>query len=451
MVSTLYSRYILTVVIGMPQRTRDNFVLRRKAFLWGRRLLLIGAAAAFGACEQPTSFFTEYRDINLIRDAGVDNEAWKVVADTAGGEEVDTLEDYVRVTPVEPDGAAGDTGDDGVLPIGSTDEDIRRIEILNLFPNGDFDDDTVITNWVSSDGGTNAERLLVSDPDASVYVIDGNSLNYDIEDQEEWIQYPLSGENGLTDGLAGDLYTLRFDLRTDRENVFGYFTQDLLDEWSLQRDWFTTTLSGNVQGYVFGGEETQPDAEFNLAQKASGVEHYLTLGAPEPGANADLIPISGSLDNVRVARSDIAPRLQLLVPVTGNDYGPLDLPSGMYRFSVYLRTDPTHTNDFDEPSDNVANRFPAERVTLSMAVRETGRNRIVGSFHQAVAQPGSEESWTSWTEVSVSGFLQTSDADYSDNALEVELTISPTDLSFPSGVIPGSVLVAQPRLELLSE
>jgi hypothetical protein len=142
---------------------------------------------------------------------------------------------------------------------------------------------------------------------------------------------------------------------------------------------------------------------------------------------------------------------RLTVNPEENPYGDLPLVSGTYQFTVYVRTDPTHTNETGDASDNVANRFPAESVTLSMAVRRGEDNIATDSVRQVLHVEDTEGGWGSWTALSITGFLQTDDADYTDGELYVELTVSPTDLLKASGVAPGAILIAAPTLTLTSQ
>ncbi len=414
-----------------------------------RRFLLIAVAGGIGlfglaGCQEVTDFFSEYRGVNLIEQAGFDNGAWELVGATAGGEEIENLDTYVNLEEVS--GAAAST--EG-LPNGVDAEQIRRFEIVNLFPNGDFDDGDV-SAWVSSDGGTDAIVSLASAGDA--LSINGNSLEYDVQNQDEWINRVLSGDNGLADDFVGQNYTFTFDFKTRENAVFAYFTYDGA-EWTPQKDWSSTTQAGELSVWSFDGVEVKPDPEVFAASIEPGEEHHFTIGAPEAVQDGEPIPTSGSLDNFRVARSDIAPQLRLQVPVVGNTFGSRDLPSGDYRFSLFVRIDPTHTNDTNDSADNVSNRFAAERATLSLSVRETEQNRVIHDIYEEVLthDPDNDVNWNEWTEISVEGFLQTEDADYTMQDLVVEATLSPSDLIFPNGTRPGSLLIAAPQLTYTSQ
>lgn len=420
----------------------DRDTSRRR---FGRRFLLTALLAGagllvLGGCEQVTDFFSDYRNVNLIEQAGFGNEAWELVGATAGGEEIENLDTYVNLEPVS--GAAAST--EG-LPGGVEADDIRRFEIVNLFPDGDFDDGDV-SAWTSSDGGVDAVVSLASSGDT--LSINGNSLVYDVQSQDVWINRILSGVDGVTDDFAGQNYTIIFDFKTRENAVFAYFTYDGASTWNLQKDWSSTTQAGDLTLWSFDGAEVQPDPEIFAAEIQAGEEHQFTIGAPEPVQDSDRTPTSGSIDNLRITRSDVSPKLRLQIPVDANTFGSRDLPSGDYRFSVFVRIDPTHTNETGDPADNVSNRFAANRATLSVSVRETEQNRVIDDIYEEVSidTPDDDVNWNEWTEIAVEGFLQTEDADYTQEDLIVEVTVSPTDLVFPSGIRPGSLLIAAPQL-----
>ncbi len=420
----------------------DRDTSRRR---FGRRFLLTALLAGagllvLGGCEQVTDFFSDYRNVNLIEQAGFGNEAWELVGATAGGEEIENLDTYVNLEPVS--GAAASTES---LPGGVEADDIRRFEIVNLFPDGDFDEGDV-SAWTSSDGGNDAVVSLAGAGDT--LSINGDSLVYDVQSQDVWINRNLSGSDGLTDDFVGQHYTIAFDFKTRENAIFAYFTYDGASTWNLQKDWSSTTQAGDLTLWSFDGPEVQPDAEVFAGPVAAGEEHQFTIGAPEAVQDSERIPTSGSLDNLRIARSDIAPKLRLQVPVAGNPFGDSSLPSGNYRFSIFVRIDPTHTNDTSDTADNVSNRFPGDRATLSISVRETEQNRAVHDLYEEVTvhDPDEDVDWTEWTEVSIEGFLQTEDADYTRQDVVVEVSISPTDLVAPAGIRPGSLLIAAPQL-----
>jgi hypothetical protein len=399
-------------------------------------LLLLGLAG----CRQVSDFFSDYRGVNLVAGAGFDSSEWSLTDNFVGATNVPNLDDYAAISG-EVSGAAATT--EG-LPDGTDAASIRRLEILNLFPNGDFDD-----------AGAAAEsRWTVSAVDTSVGIattgdatIDGNSLAFDVASIEDYITHPLAGSDGLSDGFQiGVEYSVNLDLRTDQDTLFGYNEGTVGGEQFTT--WSLTTRATSPQVWDFFTEAV-PLARY-IADEAAA-QNYFTIGSPVSVPEAARISQSGSLDNLRITRSDITPMYRLTVNPQDNPYSEMPIISGTYQFTVYVRTDPTHTNEASDESDNVANRFPAASVTLSMAVRRAEDSVATSSVRQTFTVEGTDGGWGSWTALTITDFLQTDDADYTDGELYVELTVSPTDLLTAAGVAPGALLIAAPTLNLTSQ
>jgi len=406
-------------------------------------LALTAGALLLAGCEPTGDIFSEYRGTNLIPEAGFDSGVWELVGFTDGSTVLSDadLATYAHVEPVTDGSASADTTD---LPDGTTSSEIRRLELKNLFPNGDFDTPDA-SAWDDSD--PNATASIVS---SGGDTINGNGLRYDIAATDAFILYQLNGANGLVDAtsgtFAGEGYALRFDFLTETRTTLGHN-----DGTSVEyKTWTMNTASIAAELYDFR-DEAVPAPE--LAVNQGGAE-YLSINLPFVPAKGERVPEVGTLDNIRAARSDLSTGYQAVIPVSPNEFGEFPFLNGPYRFSVYLRTDPTHTNDADT-ADQVANRFPAKEVTVRMGVYrldDTGTPIASADLeHAAVAtNPGSGEgSWTSWQQVSVEGTLQVEDADYSDRELGIVLTVQPTDTRSSFGLSPGSVLIARPGLEFL--
>ena len=407
-------------------------------------LALAAGSLLLAGCEPTGDLFSEYRGTNLIPDAGFDSDVWELVAFEDGSTPLSDadLATYALVEPVTDGSASADTTD---LPSGTTSAEIRRLELKNLFPNGDFDTADA-SAWAES--GVNATASIVT---GGSDAINGNGLRYDIAATDAYILYQLNGAGGLVDAtsgtFAGKAYTLRFDMLTEGLSTFGHND----GASALYTTWSTTLPT--VQVYDFR-EEAVPAPEISVNR--GGAEYFsinvTDTNPPEGNATTQ----AGTLDNIRVARSDISVGYRAIIPLPANTFGDLNFLNGPYRFSVYVRRDPTHTNDGDNTSDNVSNRFPSQDVTLSMGVyrlaESTGQpidSADVVHIDMTVDPETGEDAWSSWTQVSVVGGLQVEDADYSDRDLAIVLKVAPTDTLLSFGRSPGSLLIAEPTLEFL--
>lgn len=408
-------------------------------------LALAAGSLLLAGCEPTGDLFSEYRGTNLIPDAGFDSDVWELVAFEDGSTPLSDadLATYALVEPVTDGSASADTTD---LPSGTTSAEIRRLELKNLFPNGDFDTADA-SAWAES--GVNATASIVT---GGSDAINGNGLRYDIAATDAYILYQLNGAGGLVDAtsgtFAGEGYALRFDFLTETRTTLGHNDGSGVE----YKTWTMNTASTAPVGYDFR-DEAVPAPE--LAVNQGGAE-YLSINLPFVPAQGERVPEVGTLDNIRVARSDLHTAYRAVIPVSENEYGELPFLNGPYRFSVYLRTDPTHTNHADAANE-VPNRFAAGEVTLRMGVYrldETGTAIASADLEHAalVTDPGSgDDSWGSWQQVSLEGTLQVDSGDYSDRELGIVLTVQPTDTRSSFGLSPGSILIAQPGLEFLAD
>ncbi len=402
-------------------------------------LLLLGSLGVLtvSGCRQITDFFSEYRGVNLIAGADFSHEEWELVGRQVGADALTNLDSYIAVSEVS--GAAASTED---APAGAEAASIRRIEILNLLPDGDFDSgDTSAWDPVPL-GPTPPSTSIES---SGSYAINGNSLRYTTGSGESYLRRRIDGTSGLADAVSGVLpgrsYTLRFDLITTVNTVFGHNNGTDTD----YKTWVLPTASQEATLYDFG-EIASPAPALELLSSGN---QYFSINVPNA---EDRNFHDGSIDNVRITRDDIAPALRAAIPVADNQYGDLPFVNGEYSFTVYVRTDPTHTNETADASDNVPNRFPARQVTLRMGVirEESARvNSMEVSVHTDPQE--AEDNWQSWTAVSVQGFLQVDDADLSGEPLSILLSVSPNDTIGAFSAAPGSLLIAEPTLELVSQ
>lgn len=387
-------------------------------------------AGVFWSCKE-ADLFPEYRGVNIISQRGLGMDSWG----TRRSEEY-----YINFEHPE-EGEALDT--DG-LPDGAAAADIYRVEIPNLMPNGDFEASTpgtIPSEWVS-DGGTPAAgtdfyyetftESAYTDADPG-QVINGTSFYYNISsDKTIQVRYDLAN---LLDGFVdGSSYTLRFDIRATRETIFEHndgTTSYMNIPWILER-------SETLDVREFPSELLDP--QFTAEE---GGSNYLAIGTFDEDSRRLQ---DAYMDNIRIVRNNIRNDIYLLVPLEDSDTGGLELLDGSYKFSVFVKNDPTNTTG----SAPEANRMPASGVSLGISLRDGDDTKdfiIPEAFH-----PDDEGAdWSNWTELTAYADVRLSQVDSSEEVF-LELTITPNDTS-AAGIKQdaGSILIVRPWLEYLPE
>jgi hypothetical protein len=390
-----------------------------------RYLVLLLPLLVFMACD-PADYFNEYRDVNLIDGNGFDSGEWGPDRD----------ESYYMNFEEVSSSIAGSTGD---LP---DDSGIYRLEIPNLVPKGDFEEWTIgadvigataVNGW-TRDGGPPTTTADIIDTSAG---INGNTMEFDIGDEEHRLDFDLSST--LLDGFKnGKTYIIRFDIKSNTNNAFEVRENSIPypgKSWTLQS-------SGGLQTSEF-----PPDSIVSTVTSQGSSGQYFSIGAEDN----DVQTIQGGwFDNFRVVRTDIDQWIRYDVPVTDPDGDRPNLIDGYYKFTVYIKEDPTNTKI--DSGDKAANRLPASGVTLQMALRndgETYKTTVAEAFH-----PDDEDAdWSEWTKISVTSGDSFNVTQFDDpDKTFIQLRITPTDTSSGSDERDaGSVLIASPILEYLPD
>ena len=388
-----------------------------------RYLVLLLPLLVLIACD-PVDQFGDYRDVNLIDGKGFDSGVW----------EPDRDESYYMNFEEVSSSIAGSTGD---LP---DDSGIYRLEIPNLVPNGDFEGSTVgggvPSPWVliNTSGLSSADVVDTS----SSYDINGNTFYYDIDDKEtDRINYDM--QSNLKDGFKeGKNYIIRFNIRSDGYTSFEY------NDGSSGFPGYSWTLQAGTDMSI----RSFPDENIiSLITAQSGATHNFTIGALDPDVQRVQ---TAYIDNFRVVRTDIDQFVRYEVPVVDSSGSRPELIDGYYKFSVYIKEDPTNTTI--QSADKVANRFPASGVTLQMALKyddEVYKTSAPAAFH-----PDDEDTdWSEWTKVTLTSGDAFSVTQFgTTEKVFIELRITPTDAAQAgNNKDAGSLLIASPSLEYLPD
>lgn len=136
------------------------------------------------------------------------------------------------------------------------------------------------------------------------------------------------------------------------------------------------------------------------------------------------------LDNFRFMRTDLKLALSLEVPYQDEGGDRPDLVSGLYRFTFYVKRDPTNT--LLSKTDVTKNRFPARAVTVEIQ----GTSGVTFD----VSAPDDEvKDWKTWQKIVVDRFYQIEEPAAGENPTEITIFISPQDYTIdPAGKDAGS-------------
>ena len=403
--------------------SRARYTLTVSRALRSGLLLAAAVALSLGGCRWKDPF-PEYQGVNLITQRGLSVDSFSHAY--MDGSDPATMFEYVRVTTVT---AAQYVSTEG-LPAG-LEGTIRRLEAVNLFPDGDFEASAVGSPPVNWDVDS-ATLPPASDPAifevADPGPITGKALQFSTAGASAGV---LHLDTFMLDGFTEPaIYFL--NLQFVRENPIMTMTFDYGDDAT------TSYLVLDNQPWVIeprddgltpvetlptrGDRHTDIVADF----KASGTGvNYFYVGSPQGAAGQ-----AGHVDNIRVGRLDTIPHVAVEIPLAG-DGDSLPLVPGTYELSVYVKAE---INDQVTPSANGRNRFRAGQIALGINAN---------NFELFTRE---EVGWTTDTWQRVSARFQVDPAHLeNDPPLVGRITV----IHRASPAI-GSVLIAEPRLELFS-
>lgn len=390
----------------------------------GRRILLLLAIVALVVGCEWTDPFADYRGVNLVTDRGASVDGF---AETYGdGSDPGVGYDYITITG----GLTGaEYGATTGLPSG-VEGTIRRVEIPNLLPNGDFEATVPPaspaqwnlaiappTQFVVHDGTTPGPG-----PNA---VITNRSVYFEIN-PEDLAAFDLTT---LADGLVPSAaYHYSFDFRRDditTEITVGYSNGDPVEPNTVSWErWVSTQYDSlsvplQVETLPSPSPPSLDEETIFVTQEAPAPAQYLTLGSlvETPAFQ------SGYLDNWTVGRLDNLPQLTLTLEASAATG--LSIVPGDYAFSVYVKSEID-----SQVTPATQNAFRAGQILL-------GKDNVFELFTRA----GAGWSTTEWTKVSTT--VRVSRVDLADGRIELQLTLSTADAP---GV--GRILIANPSLEL---
>ncbi len=344
-------------------------------------VFMLSILMVMAGCDQ-TGMFDDVEGYNFLMHADFDNGPWITNAET---------DDPLPYLVFEE--ASVESADSTGLP--GSGAPVYKLELINLFPNGDFEDPTASAAdyWTPAGGIANAYAITThpTDPADSPYEYSstlGNALYYDFPTGTT-LQFDLRDPTyGLTDGfLDNETYLFKFMFRTSNrvqsaqfeysdgtlDNRYPVWDVNVIDDTSWVLRYFPLilpdydtdtdtdtdaddddTVDGGLAGY-----KIEPESYPQITADPERTAHSFTLGHLEGGQQQ-----IAYIDNIRVSRTSKDTWLTLEVPAEGPNpvLGPHSLEDGYYAFSVYVRY---AGSDFVTP--NMLNTFDATGLTLGIA------------------------------------------------------------------------------------
>ena len=401
-----------------PAKKPEN-LKKTKLYLLGIAVLFF-SALSLSTCKQ-TDLFSEYRGTNLLD--GISFTTW--VPDQTG-----PYMNYEQVsgTGYEP-------------PSDLPGEEVYRLEIKNLIPNGDFEATTAGAaplGWTAYNGGGTVTLDVIDSGSGQIY---GKTMHFAMDNAASRVYLNLRDVSyGSADGFKADAsYLIHFDYKTKNSIIFEYNTGTV--------DQYTTRWKG---GGGINGSLSNPSITNTINFPASEIEgafpditanmdnQYYSFGSLEQGQVQE-----GYVDNFRLIRTDLSYKLRLHLNYADDTVEPLI--SGYYRFSIYVKEDPS--------VGTIYNRFASDRVCIGITgggVSSDGTGFDESSFSNYTQYYNGQDGqdWSAWTKISVDLALQIPNS----SSRAMELSICPTDDSKGSlNMDVGSILISSPSLEMFPD
>lgn len=309
--------------------------------------------------------FSDYRDTNLIAAQGfgaadaATGAPWFLTpgltaATAEARDDGVTGVDYARFEQTAGSGAYAP-------PPEAPDAAVFRLEVVNLFQNGDFEVGDATEGWTASgDGLPNA--LTVSGDDA----ISGNqSLALNFELAETRFHTDLANTaTGLADGfLPNTPYAFHIDFRLSVE-LFNLELNDnnvasALQTWSAAPPAIDPATTYSFPGRDRDNPARSENPNIIMRDPAQPDLTLLSFGGINTASQGR---VAGRFDDIRFVRADQSHYLRLPVPYRAGGRPEIS-GGGIYTFSVWVKTDPA-TYDTADPA--FGNRFPARHLSVGI-------------------------------------------------------------------------------------
>lgn len=336
---------------------------------------------ALVSCNLNVDYFSDYAGVNLIPqlDLSTTNGEWDLLTNATPGDFDDA---YMLFEPVATPGPGGASA--------------YRLEIKNMFPNGDFEA-PLGAFWTSSGGIASIVTTDVSTGTFPAYqktIVPGDpALKISTDVPNQYVGFDLTAATFGPALVVGGYYVLRFDYRFYSRLYVQYYRQvgsTYTDHQSVIRG--VGPSNGFQLDTTFPVLEAFPGNNLLLPIQieASGT-HRLNFGfdtaANSPGA-PDLNKQIVMIDNVRLTRADIPAWLEARLPSLNAAAKPL-IP-GIYEFTLWVRREAAADVSPNNPPSHT--RFRAPGLTVEIQTQEAQGVQSRSHFFP-------DTGWTDWTKL----------------------------------------------------
>jgi len=322
---------------------------------------------------------------------------------------------------------------------------VYRLEVVNLFQNGDFEGTSLdaTVGWTESGTGTAQDSTETTTP-----ISGDQSLSLNFTDSKTRYFVDLTDTaNGIADGFLIDRpYAFHIDFKLNVELFNMELNNDTdpnnLQVWSIERGTRPETTVVSFPGRDRENPAITTSPNVIIRDSANSGKGLLSFGGINSNAH---YRVEGVFDNFHIVRSDQAHYLRLPVPYKGA--GRPELSSrGTYTFSVWVKADPAATDTGDPNFGN--NRFPARHLSAGIdpATGATSPVDIVSTQRKTLETVNDQQG--TWHKLSwdvPSSVIVPFPSDSDDIVFDVVLEVG-SAVSGPAYQDAGSVLLAAPSL-----
>jgi len=385
---------------------------------------------AFAGCNLNTDYFSDYRGKNLLGNSDFSTGKWSLVSDSNSANTTynPTPTQFMNWTAASSDAtllSAYMNGPDGNAAY--------RLEILNLIPDGDFENtgNTGTSFYQSSLWNANPSTDVAWNTSGS----DTNGVPFSISDRTL-----VFGNNSAADTLTLNI-----------KNSVTAFSASLWSRpsaYQIHFDFYNASNGASLRVALTNPSQSSWDVS-GLSPHSTTLYFFSQFFTTDSTSPNTILTIGHSgefnyayIDNVRLANASIDPSVILSFSSLSSGTAML-LPgtkSGAYSFSVYVRDDPT-ADQTGAAAAHLANRFYPSGLTVSVVAAVKSGS---GTFSSFTARPSG--GWTSWTKVTVPMGFDFYDSDSTLNGKPaLTIRLSPTNTT-TGGRDVGSLLVSEPVL-----
>ncbi len=409
----------------------------------------------WSGCNLNVDYFGDYRGKNILGNYGFSTGKWSLEPYSAySAVPLYSTADYMTwAAASDLSGLGLDAGPDGTPAY--------RLEIKNLFQDGDFESQTNPSTsftgdawWSLSNSSvkfTSSSSLLPNissgtsySPLEHVSLFFRSATTADIPNNYLAIQ--LDSALGSTLWQRSGGYRFRF-------SFYNAGSTTTLDVHMVNQTASSTTNSEGSGTWTWNNLNASDTVDvYNLSR-------YFTLDGTATGATVYIGDWNGTgtgngvdataavIDNVRVIQNDLPP--YVITKLSGLSSGSLKLlsgsRSGAYSFSFYVHDDPTADQSRAVAPVHSPNRLNPSGVTVVFTAAVKSGS---GTYKAFTARPAT--GWTSWTKITIPlGFdFVSSDSDIPSGSSALTIEMGPTNTydSTTGGRDAGSLIISSPTL-----